>query len=242
VVPGSIVLLHSPLLGAAAWGRFPAALADAIAIDRAAVFAVDVPDVGEPTHSAAYVAHAAAQIARAALPQPLVLVGYSGSGALVPQVAYAQRAASRRVGAYVFLDAGLPHAPGALPMSRLELDRVQDPGFAAQLEADLLDGVQFPAWTDADLAAQVPDPADRALLLANMRPQGLAYFAEIVPHPADWPDAPCGYLQTSAAYEKVARAAALRGFVCRTYESGHFAPLVDPDGVAAAVAELLAAL
>ena len=44
----------------------------------------------------------------------------------------------------------------------------------------------------------------------------------------DWPDAPCGYLQTSPAYESAARVAGRRGFVVMTVDAGHFAALAAP--------------
>ncbi|MEE2047729.1 hypothetical protein Q7689_30830, partial [Nocardiopsis tropica] len=56
---------------------------------------------------------------------------------------------------------------------------------------------------------------------------------ERLPVAADWPDAPCAYLLTDPAFAHVARLAAMRGWTVRE---------TDPDGAAAALAELLVGL
>ncbi len=235
---GSVVLLHSPLVTATTWGRLPDEL-------RTHGLHVVVPAVradDDPPYAARYVAHAAQQLEAAGLRTPLVLVGHSGAGPLLPQVGASQRAARRRIGAYVFLDAGLPRA-GA---DRLDLLAVEDAGMAAAFRAELAAGARFPSWTETDLAADLPDAADRRTVVTGMRPRGLDFFTERLPHPDDWPDAPCGYLRTSDAYVVWARLADLRGWTVATHRAGHlrghFAALSDPLGLATALADIVTRL
>jgi hypothetical protein len=233
--PAALVLLHSPLTGRAVWGRLPGVLRDR-------GFPVVVPEVtgdDEPPFAARYVARAALEIAAAAPPEALVLVGHSGAGPLLAQVGASQRAARRRLGGYVFLDAGLPTPRGA---SRLAAMETEDAEFTSELRAHLGGGGWFPEWTDAGLADDVPDPAVRRELLASLRPRDEAYFTEPLPAYGDWPDAPCGYLQTSPAYDVPARVAAGRGWPVVRRDLGHFAACTEPEATAGALHELLAAL
>lgn len=232
--PASLVLLHSPLIGAGSWGRLPELL-------RAAGCLVAVPaifDDGSPPYAHRYVAAAALELADLDLVAPLALVGHSGAGPLLPQLAATTGAAGRRVGGYVFVDAGVAR-PGA---SRLTLLESEDRALATGLRAHLEAGGRFPEWSDADLAAELPDTRVRAELLRSVRPRGEDFFTETVPMPADWPDAPCGYLQLSPAYDAVAAQARARGWPVRELGGGHFAALTRPEPVAAALLELIAAM
>jgi hypothetical protein len=80
-----------------------------------------------------------------------------------------------------------------------------------------------------------PRPGGAAALIGSLRPRGRAFFTEPLPPPAGWPDAPCGFLRPSAAYDGWAAKAAARGWPTAGLDAGHFHPLVDPDGVAAAL-------
>lgn len=231
---GGLVLLHSPLVGAGSWGRLPELL-------RAAGNRVAVPAViadGSPPYAHRYVSAAARELAGPDLEAPLTLAGHSGAGPLLPQLAVAAAAAGRRVGGYLFLDAGVPR-PGA---SRLALMESEDPLLAAELRAHLEAGGRYPEWSDVDLAPELPDPGVRAELLRSVRPRRHDFFTEPVPMPADWPDAPCGYLRLSPAYDAVARRAGARGWPVRVLTEGHFAALTKPQQVATALLDLIAAM
>ena len=161
----TLVLLHSPLTGAAVWGRLPERLADA---GLSVVPEVTNDDV--PPFAVRYVAEAARQIGAGEPDDPVVLVGHSGAGPLLPRVGFARRAVHRPVAGYLFCDAGLPRAGG--PASRLDLMSGEDAGFAGQLRTALEQGGRFPKWSADELADQVGDPADRAPLAASLRPRG----------------------------------------------------------------------
>jgi hypothetical protein len=229
----TLVLLHSPLVGVESWGALPAALR------RGGVAAVAVPVGGdeEPPFAERYVrAAVAGTLGAASGPGPMVLVGHSGAGPLLGAVGGGLRAAGRPVGGYLFCDAGLPRA-GA---TRLALLAEEDPGMAAAFRAELERGGRFPTWSDAELAPLVPDPGARAALVGSLRPRGLEFFTELLPAAPGWPDAPCGYLHLSAAYDHWAAEATASGWPTTRLEAGHFHPLVDPGAVAAALRGLLA--
>jgi hypothetical protein len=231
--PGTMMLLHSPLVGVESWGRLPEALG------RGGVAAVAVAVDGDdrPPFAERYVRGAVEGVLAApAQPGPPVLVGHSGAGPLLAAVGAGLRAVGRPCAGYLFCDAGLPQ-DGA---NRLELLAIEDPAMAEAFRAELEQGGRFPEWGDAELAPLVPDPAARAALIGSLRPRGLAFFTEPLPPAAGWPDAPCGFLRLSAAYDTWAAAAAARGWPTAGLDAGHFHPLVDPDGGAAALLGLLA--
>lgn len=237
VPPPAVVLAHSPLTGAATWGRLPDVLRDR----GLAVVVLDVTDDDQPPYASRYVARAALQVAAAVPTGAVHLVGHSGAGYLLPQLGAARRAARAPVAGYVFLDAGVPHGLGA---TRSSLLRAEEPSFAAELE-DLLDGGgSFPTWTDEELRDLVPDDTARGALVASLRPRGRDFFTETLPFPADWPDAPCGLVQLSPSYAMPARVARSRGWPVleRELPGGHFAACTDPAGVADVLEELLARL
>ncbi|MFC5747351.1 hypothetical protein [Actinomadura rugatobispora] len=100
MTPGTLVLLHSPYARSAAWGDLP----EMLRLHGLDVVTPDVPDSSGPR----YVARASLVISATAPTAPLVLVARGGAGPLLPGIALAQRAAHRKVGGYVFLDAELP--------------------------------------------------------------------------------------------------------------------------------------
>lgn len=215
MTPGTLVLLHSPLTTASAWGTLPESL------DGLHVVVPDIADDDRPPYAGRYVARASLEIAAAGPRPPVVLVAHGEAGPLLPPIGAAQRAAHRLVGGYVFVDAWLPG-----PAGTTRLDQVEQvaPGLR-----DLLDA-----------GGVYPDdepPGDVAV-----RPRGRDFFTEELPMPQDWPDAPCGYLRTSAAHDDRARQARLRGWTVAETEAGHFAAAADARGTAEALTALIAAL
>lgn len=173
MTPGTLVLLHDPIDRAAAWGGVPEILRS-YGLD---VIAPDIPGM----RGAGYVARAALIITATAPTSPLVLVGHGEAGPLLPLIGAAQRAAHRTVGAYVFIDAGLPEPAG----------RVIGVGIGS-----------------GPRPGAEPDPGGGTGVASG---PGSGSGGRLLP-PADWPDAPCGFLGTSAAYERQARQASLRGW------------------------------
>ncbi|MHB8576216.1 MAG: alpha/beta fold hydrolase, partial [Dehalococcoidia bacterium] len=166
--------------------------------------------------------------------RPLILVGHSGAGALLPAI---RRLAGRAVAAYLFVDAGIPnHGESRLGPSD------SDDAWARELLPVLQAGGAFPTWSDADLRDLIPDDRSRARLLAELHPRGITFWTEAIPVFDGWPDAPCGFLHFSGPYDAAAKRARREGWPYRRLAGGHFHMLVDPDAVAAALIELAGAV
>jgi hypothetical protein len=101
MTPGTLVLLHSPLTTASAWGALPSALSGRVVVP-------EVTDDDRPPYAGRYVARAALEITAAGVTPPVVLVAHGDAGPLLPPIGAAQRAAHRLVGGYLFVDASLP--------------------------------------------------------------------------------------------------------------------------------------
>ena len=230
------VLVPSPLVGPACWTP----VADELRLQGIEAVIPALEDDGMGAAEPYWRQHATAvQHGLATVPteRPLVLVGHSGAGPLLPIV---RQSATQRVLRYLFVDADLPH-PGK---SRLDEIRMSAPDFAAELERELLAGGRFPEWSDGDLRDIIPDDQARAGLLAELHPRPLAFFTEALPDVPGWPDAPCGYVLFSQAYEAAAEQALSAGWPVRSFDMGHlhdvghFHMVVDSGAVAAALAEM----
>ena len=144
------VLVHSPLVGPVTWTL----VADALG-QRG--YRALVPELASRTEAPFWPRHAqsvAHMLAGLPLDEPVVLVGHSGAGPLLPASA---RAAARTVAAYVFVDAGLPGGGES---------RMGTGDFAAYLRDLYGRGERFPNWRDEDLRESVPNPLLRARLLS----------------------------------------------------------------------------
>ena len=229
----ALALLHSPLTSASAWGDLPAVL-------EARGYVVIVPEVlddDRPPYAQKYIARAALQLATAAPDQPLVLIGHSGAGPLLPQLGFARYSAGVPVRGYIFLDAMLPRVPQAT--TRLDLMALEDPDLASALAGVLGDGQRFPDWAESELTGELPDPGHRAMLLAGLRPRSLDFFTEPLPMTEDWPDARCGYVQLSDAYNVAAATAGSRGWAVERIKAHHFAAMNEAATVADGLATVL---
>jgi hypothetical protein len=231
-----VVLVPSPLVGPASWAPLQHVLAP---MGWDAVASVDLPDSTGPI---AHWEHTVGGVERTLRDVPpdrgVVLVGYSGAGALLPAIG---RAIRQAVAAYVFLDAGLP-AGGRSRLESMSAEGPDGAAFAVELGSALEAGHRYPEWTDADLAPLVPDPERRHQLLAAVQPRGEDFWNEPLPIVQPWPDAPCGFLQFTEAYEFAADAARSLGWPVRHLRAGHFHHLVDERAVADALLALVADL
>lgn len=218
-----IVLIHSPLVGPFTWSLVAPQL-------QAEGFDILVPvlrDSGEtpPPYWQQHALSIRQSLASVPQERPLVLVGHSGAGPLLPVLA---ETAGHPVEAYLFVDAGLPH-PGKTQLEELP----------AELRQFLTSGERFPNWSDEDLREELPDRRIRRQALAEMQPRSLDFFAETLPDVPGWPDVPGGYLLFTQGYRPYLEQAQRAGWPNRTIPAGHFHMLVDPIAVAAALVELL---
>ncbi len=216
------VLVHSPLVGPTTW----ALLSDEL---RRRGHGTLVPGLASPTEAPFWQQHIDSVVgALADLPaaEPVVLVGHSGAGPLLPAIG---RATCRPVVAYIFADAGLPTGGES---------RMSTGGFADFLREHYARGERFPNWRDPDLRDIVPNPALRARVIAELRPQPLAFWEERLPVVGNWPDAPGAYLQFTPAYDADAQRARRLGWPYRHLAGNHFHMLVDPTEVTDALLDL----
>jgi hypothetical protein len=177
-------------------------------------------------------AHAAAQsVAGLADDAPVVLVGHSGAGPLLPAIRWAM---GRPVAAYLFVDAGMPR-DGA---SRLDLMREESAEWADQFHQFLQTGGRFPNWYEQDLAEIIPDAERRRRLVAELQPRSLRFFTEPITVFHGWPDAPGGYLLFTPTYNVSAEQARNLGWPVLGIAAGHFHMLVESAAVADALLEL----
>jgi len=225
-----LVLVHSPLVGPFTWSLVAQQL-QAIGFDALVPALTDSGETPPPywQQHARSVQRALASIPKA---RPVVFVGHSGAGSLLPVIA---QAAHHPVNGYIFVDAGLPH-PGK---TRLEEMQTSVPAFAQELRKSLASGERFPHWSDEDLSEDLPDDLIRQQLLAGVQPRPLGFFEEVMPDVAGWPDAPSGYLLFTPGYRRFLEQAQRTGWPSRTFHAGHFHLLVDPLAVAAALVELV---
>ncbi|HWE61032.1 MAG TPA: alpha/beta hydrolase, partial [Chloroflexota bacterium] len=184
----TFVLVHSPLIGPLVWQGVAAAL-------RKRQHRVVVPDLRDATAAGPpyWQGHVAATLAALGdVPEhsPLILVGHSGAGVLLPAIA---AACARPLAAFHFVDADLPED------GQSRLDRFASAGEATQFRAAAQQGM-LPPWTDEDLRAAIPDAALRARFVSELRPVPLAVYEEPIPAPEGWDEAPCGYLRFSDSY------------------------------------------
>lgn len=184
-----------------------------------------------------YATLAAGQISVAEPTPPTVFVAHSGAGPLLPAITNLPDAWRPPDGS-VFLDAGIPRTRQP---SRLDLLREEDGNFAVEFRNSLDAGARFPMWTVDELADVIPNRDDRIDLVQSLRPRGRDFFK---PLPAFdvWPDAPCGYLRTSAAYDYWTRIAGQRGWPVVHLDLGHFPALANPEDTLDALLELIARL
>lgn len=211
----TLVLLHSPLVGPLTWRAVAAHLPGAVAPDLS----------GAVTHAS--VAERVA--ARLEVDGPVVLVGHSGAGPLLPRIA---RTVRQPVAALIYVDSVLPH-PGESWIQNAPADLVD------HLRGLARDGV-LPPWNEwfdpAALAELLPDDEMRAAFVAELPRLPFSYFEEKAS--ADTWDGPAGYLLLSEGYRDDAETARKQGLAMAEHIDHHLAMLTSPATVAAALQSL----
>lgn len=159
----------------------------------------------------------------------VVLVPHSNAGLYV-----AALVARSPVSALVFVDALLPGAPPATPVTSAALVEHLRP---------LADATgRLPVWTrwwpDAELAGLFADPAQRAALERGQRRLPLVYLESAVPSPAGWEQVPAAFLGFGEAYAAEQARARAAGWPVSVLPGRHLHPLVAPKEVADAITDL----
>ena len=208
-----LLLVHSPLVGPVSWlptaGRLEGLGYEVVVPSLAGLTAAGPP----------YFARLADAAAGAVGPgRPVVVVGHSRGGPLLPAVADRIGGAVRGA---LFVDSRQPH-PGVSALDAMT------PEARDQLIARARDG-RLPRWHEwfGSIAELGPDAEQRDRLVAEIEQLPLAYFAE--PAPAVDPPARCAYVQLSDAYREPADEAARRGWPTYRAAADHLAVLTWPE-------------
>ncbi len=227
-----LILVHSPLVGPSTWTPVAEHL-------KQKDIPIIVPTLTDSKNSTEpywqqYAESVALALREVSADDPLIFVGHSGAGPLLPAIR--QACSPYAVAGYIFADAGIPQ-DGA---SYLDMIRSEGGDWVEGFQQMLVAGGRFPDWIDDDLRDIVPDAQSRQQLLAELHPRALDFFQEPIPVFEGWPDARCAYLRFSTAYLSQALEAQRRGWPVQVLEAGHFHMLVEPVGVAQALLQLIA--
>jgi pimeloyl-ACP methyl ester carboxylesterase len=225
------VLIHSPLVGPTTW--LPVA-DELVRRRREAVVPSLLGVAAAPAPQWRHVPEAV-RAATAETAAPVVLVGHSGAGLLLPVIA---AGLAVHVAALVFVDSFLPPASGSL--------RLAPAGLMSQLRALASDGMLPPwsSWFGEDAMRQlVPEERLRATL-EEMPRLPLSYFEASVPVPDGWSACPCAYLLFSGGSHanSAARACDHGWAVAEMAGLGHLAMASDAIPVTDALLDLELAL
>jgi pimeloyl-ACP methyl ester carboxylesterase len=224
----AFVFVHSPLVGPASWSP----VADEMRRrGRDAVLPSLLGVAESPAPQWRHVPDAL-RAATSRLQGPVVLVGHSGGGVLLPVIA---DALTVEVAALVFVDSFLPPSAGTLALG--------PPAFMDQLRAMATDGV-LPPWSswfgEHAMRELVPDERLRAALEKEMPHLPLSYFEASVPLADGWSRRPCAYLLLSAEpYGDSATEARALGWPVREIRNvQHMAIATEPIAVTDALFDL----
>ncbi len=146
----------------------------------------------------------AVRAATSKLSNPIVLVGHSGGGLLLPAIT---GAVSPPVSRLIFVDSGVPASSGDTPLAPSP--------FLAHLRRLAVNGTLPPWstwWGEKAMSELVPDEAVRAALERELPSLPLSFFEQSVPSPAGWDRVPCAYVLLSDAYRDAASEALRRGW------------------------------
>jgi alpha/beta hydrolase family protein len=223
------VFIHSPLVGPGTW--MPVAH-EMERRRRQVVVPSLLGAAGAPRPQWQYCVDAV-RAATSELSAPIILVGHSGGGLLLPAITDAVTPEVRRL---VFVDFGVPASAGETPLAPAS--------FFAHLRTLAVNGALPPWskwWGAHAMRDLVPDPATRAALEDEMPSLPLSFFEASVPSPAGWDRVPRAYLLLSEAYRAEAEAARARGWPVEEIAGGqHLHPVVAPAAVTDALLRLAA--
>ena len=214
------VLVHSPLVGPSTWHWVAEEL-------RNCGHTVTVAAVPQAVTRQGWQAFADCVAAQASHASQCVLVGHSGAGPLLPQIAQRARCTTD---AMVFVDAGLPPDSGAAELVPAAM--------LADLQALAVDGILPPwsQWWEPDVMAELIPDADRRTIVTSELPRlPVSYFEDQVPVPASWSATRSGYVLLSEAYAADAARAAGRGWPVVSERGAHLDLVTRPAEIATAI-------
>lgn len=214
----AFVLIHSPLVGPRTWSF----AGDVLKRQGRKVVVPSLlgPGGSPPTGWRDCVASVSDVLH--SLSEPVVLVGHSGSGLLLPAIS---DALAQPVGGLIFVDSGIPARTGETPFV--------PPALLDELRLLSADGM-LPPWSswfgDEVMRGLVPDEEVRSILVREMPRLPSSFLEQRVPSPAGWDRTPCAYLLLSEAYRDAAAEAKERGWPVETIAGGQHLDLAAAPG------------
>ena len=224
----TFVLIHSPLVGPLTWA--PVAESLRRRGHPACIPALTSRLDGPRPYWQQHISQVIDSLRDVPARTPLVLVGHSGGGILLPLI---RQQTQRPVSAYLFVDAGIPLD------GQSRLDLFETPEAADEVRRSAVDGF-LPVWSDGDLREVIPADDLRRDFVRELRPLPLDVYEEPIPVFAGWPDAPVRYLRfgDNPAYAADIAHAERAAWPVERIEGAHFHMLVDPEGVASKLVQL----
>jgi pimeloyl-ACP methyl ester carboxylesterase len=166
-----------------------------------------------------------------AFAEPLVVVGHSGAGLLLPVIADALAAPVRGL---IFVDSAIPASHGETAFV--------PPALLHEFGALAKDGF-LPPWSswfgDAAMRDEVPDESLREALVREMPPIPFGFLEQQIPSPVGWERVACRYLLLSEGYRRSATEARERGWQVEVVDGAqHLHIAVAPNEVSDALLRL----
>jgi pimeloyl-ACP methyl ester carboxylesterase len=230
-VTSTLLFVHSPVVGPSTW-YYTAEVLQQNGFDCAVPDLTGVASTGQPYYPKHAIAAAAAVDGGV---DPVVLVGHSAAGALLPAIG---EAVGDRTRGAVFVDAMLPQ-PG-----RSWFDTAP-PGLEAQLRGLAKDGMLPPyhEWfPPGALAELVPDPVRRERLIAEIPRLPVAYFDEPAPSARFAESVACAFVRLGAPFDLAADKADRLGWWVTRRDWDHLRMLSAPEAVADLIAQAISAM
>lgn len=218
----SFLLVHSPLLGPVTWSWVAGTL-------QQRGHRVAVPSLKRAATAGSWQRCVDAAIGGAP-PEPVVLVGHSGAGPLLPVIASWMDHQPRRL---VFVDATVPPSGGGASLVPEE--------FLNSLKGLARNG-RLPKWSEwfgpGTMEPLVPGEEQRSSVVADQPQLPLSYFDGVVPMPQGWTSAEGGYVLLSEPYRSDAAQAASLGWPVRELSGSHLDIVTRAGDVADALLDL----
>jgi len=201
----NFLLVHSPVVGPSTWRWVGEALNEA-------GHKVVVPSLVAAARTGDPARFTEAAVEATDSDEPVVLVGHSGAGVLLPNIAVGLAPRPRLI---LFVDAGIPPCEGVFTAGGDFLPTLQ------KLASDGILPVWSRWWDDGVLEAIVPDQGRRREVESELPEVPLRFYETPIAVPPGWCADAAAYLLLSDGYRRDADRAMLLGWPVRERPGEH---------------------